>query len=137
MFKHIAWLFDRQIYHYISAPGRANLESAWLNQERQTARFPFIEDLDIQVTALLAVLASTSEADLNYPGASELEKKKYPDGEWRPPPPDWLIMQTPEQVGINGDPGLLMKKRAKCLLELNFACLSRPRPRYEASLLSI
>eukprot|EP00435_Cladocopium_sp_Y103_P061195 s321_g22.t2 len=34
LFESIGWLFDRNIYHYIS--------------ERQTAFFPFIEDFDIQ-----------------------------------------------------------------------------------------
>ena len=34
LFENVAWLFDREIYHYIS--------------ERQTPHFPFIEDFDIQ-----------------------------------------------------------------------------------------
>ena len=67
---------------------------------------------------LFCVASGPSEADLRYPGHDAHPVKKYPDGEWRPPPPDWLIMQTPELVGIGGDPGELMKKRAKCLLAL-------------------
>ncbi|CAK9110545.1 unnamed protein product [Durusdinium trenchii] len=86
LFRNIAWLFDKEIYHYIS--------------ERQTPRFPFIEDFDIQ-------------ADVDYTQA--------PPGKDRPDPPDHLIMEKPRRDGngcVDGDPGELMKKRAACIHKL-------------------
>jgi len=88
LFKGIAWLYDRRIYHYIS--------------ERQTARFPFIEDFDIQ-------------ADPDFADAVPV-----PEGEERSKPPDWLIMEKPKRHGdglsdVTGDPGILMKMRAACI----------------------
>mmetsp|Transcript_97764 Transcript_97764/g.187421 ORF Transcript_97764/g.187421 Transcript_97764/m.187421 type:complete len:1145 (-) Transcript_97764:47-3481(-) len=79
LFENIAWLFPRKLYLYIS--------------ERQTQRFPFIEDLDIQ-------------ADLHWREWSENET---------PHPPDELLMDKPRrnaQDQVEGDPGYLMRKRA-------------------------
>jgi len=83
LFENIAWLFPRHIYLYIS--------------ERQTLRFPFIEDLDVQ--------ASNSWQGMLAPG----QKAK---------PPDELIMAPPErdaQRNVCGDPGPLMRKRAEAI----------------------
>eukprot|EP00435_Cladocopium_sp_Y103_P015844 s3314_g3.t3 len=85
LFQSIAWLYEREIYHYIS--------------ERQTARFPFIEDFDIQ-------------ADVDY--------APTPPGQERPNPPDELIMNKPTREGdkVFGDPGELMQRRASCIRKL-------------------
>lgn len=73
LFANIAWLFERQVYCYMV--------------ERQTPRFPFIEDLDIQASA-------------DWDGVKV-----------NPKPPDELIMNLPnDQVG--GDPGEFMRRRA-------------------------
>eukprot|EP00408_Alexandrium_pacificum_P066979 CAMPEP_0171169204 /NCGR_PEP_ID=MMETSP0790-20130122/8095_1 /TAXON_ID=2925 /ORGANISM="Alexandrium catenella, Strain OF101" /LENGTH=1128 /DNA_ID=CAMNT_0011634047 /DNA_START=66 /DNA_END=3452 /DNA_ORIENTATION=+ len=83
LFGHIAWLFDRNIHVYIS--------------ERQTPRFPFIEDLDIQC-----------KTDWNGPP---------PRGENGTPPDSLLIQkpQTDEKGSVFGDPGELMKHRAEAV----------------------
>ena len=39
LFENIAWLFERNLYHYMS--------------ERQTQRFPFIEDLELDAPLVL------------------------------------------------------------------------------------
>lgn len=85
LFQSIAWLYERNIFHYIS--------------ERQTARFPFIEDFDIQ-------------ADVDY--------APTPPGQERPNPPDELIMNKPTRQGdkVLGDPGELMQRRASCIRKL-------------------
>ena len=83
LFQNIAWLFDRNIYHYIS--------------ERQTPKFPFIEDFDLQ-------------APVTY--------KEPEPGKERPDPPDHLIMEKPqvdEEGNVFGDPGTLMKYRATAI----------------------
>jgi len=83
LFENIAWLFPRQLYLYIS--------------ERQTLRFPFIEDLDIQ-----------ARTDWQGP---------LPPGEAMRPPDD-LIMHPPKkdaQGKVFGDPGELMRMRAKAI----------------------
>merc|ERR1712190_656096 len=82
LFEHIAWLFPRKIYLYIS--------------ERQTPRFPFIEDLDIQ-------------AGTDWQGPLE-------PGE-RMRPPDDLIMKKPERIDgkVQGTPGELMIRRAHAI----------------------
>mmetsp|Transcript_129037 Transcript_129037/g.413425 ORF Transcript_129037/g.413425 Transcript_129037/m.413425 type:complete len:1143 (-) Transcript_129037:43-3471(-) len=79
LFENIAWLFPKKIYLYIS--------------ERQTQRFPFIEDFDVQ-------------APKDWQGP-------LPDGQV-PRPPDELIMDRPIRVNgkVEGDPGELMKQRA-------------------------
>lgn len=80
LFENIAWLFPKEIYLYIS--------------ERQTPRFPFIEDLDIQCA-------------VDWEGP-------LPAGQ-APKPPDSLIMNFPmrnEKGEVYGDPGELMRKRA-------------------------
>ncbi len=84
LFEHIAWLFTRQIYLYIS--------------ERQTSRFPFIEDLDIQ--------AKTDWREWKVDEYGIQEKM------W---PPDELIMRKPkrdENGKVYGEPGELMERRA-------------------------
>lgn len=83
LFNHIAWLFPKQIYLYIS--------------ERQTSRFPFIEDLDIQC-----------KCDWDGPPAPGTNGV----------PPDVLLMQKPqrdENGNVFGEPGEMMKKRAQCV----------------------
>jgi len=79
LFENIAWLFPRGVYLFIS--------------ERQTPRFPFIEDLDIQ-------------ARMDWQG-------QLPEGE-KPRPPDDLIMDKPRKVNgkVEGDPGDMMRRRA-------------------------
>ena len=91
LFENIAWLFPLKMYLYIS--------------EKQTQRFPFIEDLDIQ-------------AVMNY--------REWPLGE-TPTPPDDLIMDKPIRrtetnsvTGrsvdvVEGDPGEFMRKRASAI----------------------
>ncbi len=84
LFEHIAWLFPRQMYLYIS--------------ERQTSRFPFIEDLDIQAKT------DWREWKVDENGVQET-----------PFPPDDLIMWKPkrdENGKVYGDPGELMERRA-------------------------
>ncbi|CAE8652402.1 unnamed protein product [Polarella glacialis] len=80
LFDNIAWLYDRGICQYIS--------------ERQTPKFPFIEDFDIQCAT-------------NW---------KAPDpGKERPDPPDELLVTRPVRDANNkvtGSPGLLLEKRA-------------------------
>lgn len=82
LFQHAAWLFERGIMLYMS--------------ERQTARFPFIEDLDIQ--------CRTDWQGPLAPGETGT-------------PPDELLMSRPrrEAGGVKGDPGELMKKRAEAI----------------------
>ncbi|CAJ1453177.1 unnamed protein product, partial [Effrenium voratum] len=82
LFENIAWLAERNIYHYIS--------------ERQTPRFPFIEDFDIQ---------------------AEVDWKEPDPGQIRPDPPDELILQKPQRDGdeVFGDPGLFLKYRAMAI----------------------
>lgn len=84
LFDNIAWLFPKGLYLYIS--------------ERQTQRFPFIEDLDIQCST-----------DWEGP---------LPPGE-KPMPPDSLIMKPPvrdpEKDVVYGDPGELMRRRASAV----------------------
>ncbi|CAE7393652.1 unnamed protein product, partial [Symbiodinium pilosum] len=75
LFENIAWLYGKGIFHYIS--------------ERQTPRFPFIEDFDIQ-------------AETDYTAKDPRTGL--------PPPPDSLIMDFPSSH--NHDPGQLMKWRA-------------------------
>jgi len=80
LFENIAWLFPKKFYMYMS--------------ERQTVRFPFIEDLDIQ--------ASTDWDPSRSPGE-------------RSSPPDAIIMDFPQRDRsdvVSGDPGELMRKRA-------------------------
>jgi len=80
LFEKIAWLFPKKLYMYMS--------------EKQTVRFPFIEDLDVQASA-----------DWRRPGVK---------GE-KSPPPDDLIMRFPERDSsgaVTGDPGELMHWRA-------------------------
>jgi len=91
LFENIAWLFPKNMYLYIS--------------ERQTQRFPFIEDLDIQ-------------ANTDYQPWAEGQK---------PVPPDELIMNAPERITkvdpvtgrststVGGDPGEFMRKRAMAI----------------------
>eukprot|EP00811_Abedinium_folium_P001856 NODE_116_length_3618_cov_4.641936.p1 GENE.NODE_116_length_3618_cov_4.641936~~NODE_116_length_3618_cov_4.641936.p1 ORF type:complete len:1108 (-),score=300.21 NODE_116_length_3618_cov_4.641936:295-3426(-) len=82
LFEHMAWLFLRGIYTYMV--------------ERQTPRFPFIEDLDIQ--------CKTDWQELE-PGQ-------------KPVPPDALLMDKPHRNANNevcGDPGLFMRKRAEAV----------------------
>jgi len=79
LFEKIAWLFPRKMYLYIS--------------ERQTARFPFIEDLDIQC---------------------KVDWKEWKLHE-KPYPPDELIMSKPvrnERGEVSGECGELMERRA-------------------------
>ena len=83
LFENIAWLSQRNIHHYIS--------------ERQTPRFPFIEDFDIQ---------------------AGVDWKEPLPGQERPDPPDELIMTKPlvdEFGNAFGDPGLLMRYRAQAI----------------------
>ena len=79
LFENIAWLFPRKMYLYMS--------------ERQTPRFPFIEDLDVQ-------------ARPDWQGKLDPKEK--------PRPPDELIMNRPQRINgqVTGDPGELMRKRA-------------------------
>lgn len=86
LFRHIGWLFPRGIYLYMS--------------ERQTSRFPFIEDLDIQ--------CKTDWEGPLAPGE---------DGSKRTPP-DALLMSKPLRNAsdeVYGDPGQLMRKRAEAI----------------------
>lgn len=83
LFENIEWLFPKKMYLYMS--------------ERQTQRFPFIEDFDVQ-------------ARMDY-----TDPEMPTDGSR--PPPDHLIMNKPIRTGPNpddvtGDPGELMKWRA-------------------------
>lgn len=82
LFSHIEWLFPRKVYLYIS--------------ERQTPRFPFIEDLDIQA-------APDWQGELG-PGQKRV-------------PPDDLIMKKPQRINgqVVGDPGELMIRRAHAI----------------------
>jgi len=83
LFENIAWLFDKNIYHYIS--------------ERQTPRFPFIEDFDIQAAC---------------------DWKELLPGQLRADPPDELIMTKPQVDAcgnVFGDPGDMMKYRAQAI----------------------
>eukprot|EP00933_Yihiella_yeosuensis_P017521 TRINITY_DN14607_c0_g1_i1.p1 TRINITY_DN14607_c0_g1~~TRINITY_DN14607_c0_g1_i1.p1 ORF type:complete len:569 (-),score=96.13 TRINITY_DN14607_c0_g1_i1:112-1779(-) len=83
LFENIAWLSDRNLNMYIS--------------ERQTPRFPFIEDFDIQCA-------------VNW--------MPTPEGKERPDPPDDLIMLRPyrDDLGrVCGHPGELMDWRAKAV----------------------
>lgn len=83
LFENIAWLSHKNIYHYIS--------------ERQTPRFPFIEDFDIQ---------------------AGVDWKEPLPGQIRPDPPDELIMTKPildANGQVTGDPGVLMKYRAQAI----------------------
>merc|ERR1712232_620868 len=77
--ENIAWLFPKGVYLYMS--------------ERQTPRFPFIEDLDVQCR-------------VDWQG-------ELPAGE-RPRPPDELLIEKPKRNGstVLGDPGELMRRRA-------------------------
>ena len=90
LFKNIGWLFERGIHHYIS--------------ERQTQRFPFIEDLDCQCPT-------------NYCGP--VDEEGIRTGRVRPPPPpDQLLMECPRrgQDGkVFGHPGEFMCYRAKAI----------------------
>eukprot|EP00439_Symbiodinium_sp_Y106_P027720 s2643_g3.t1 len=82
LFENVAWLFDRNIHHYIS--------------ERQTAKFPFIEDFDIQ--------------------AAKDYRPIPPGREWADPPDDLIMFKPtrygPEPFDVHGDPGSMMKYRA-------------------------
>jgi len=83
LFENVAWLFPKEIYLYMS--------------ERQTPRFPFIEDLDIQCRR-------------DWQG-------ELPEGE-KPRPPDSLLIERPrkdENGQVCGDPGELMRKRAMAI----------------------
>ena len=90
LFKNIGWLFERGIHHYIS--------------ERQTQRFPFIEDLDCQCAT-------------NYCG--KVDEEGIRAGLVRPPaPPDELLMQFPRKGSdgtVIGDPGEFMRYRASAI----------------------
>lgn len=82
LFENIAWLFPRHMYLYIS--------------ERQTSRFPFIEDLDIQ---------------------ARVDWRDWAPGE-TPYPPDDLIMKKPqrdEHGKVTGSPGEMMERRAQSI----------------------
>mmetsp|Transcript_85870 Transcript_85870/g.243516 ORF Transcript_85870/g.243516 Transcript_85870/m.243516 type:complete len:1128 (-) Transcript_85870:541-3924(-) len=82
LFEHIAWLFPKNIYLFMS--------------ERQTPRFPFIEDLDIQCRP---------------------DWIEVPPGE-KPRPPDELIMERPKKDAngkVYGEPGELMRHRARAV----------------------
>eukprot|EP00927_Polykrikos_kofoidii_P006037 TRINITY_DN12434_c0_g1_i6.p1 TRINITY_DN12434_c0_g1~~TRINITY_DN12434_c0_g1_i6.p1 ORF type:complete len:1128 (-),score=179.92 TRINITY_DN12434_c0_g1_i6:307-3690(-) len=82
LFENIAWLFPRNMFMYMS--------------ERQTSRFPFIEDLDIQC-----------RKDWMEWGENET-----------PFPPDDLVMKKPnrDQNGrVEGQPGELMNRRAMAI----------------------
>lgn len=90
--KNIAWLYERQIMHFMS--------------ERQTSRFPFIEDLDVQ--APKSWKQTMSEEVLGPNGnAGALSTEE---------PPDDLLMWKPgkDPAGL-GDPGYLMRKRAEAI----------------------
>jgi len=83
LFENIAWLFPRKMYLYIS--------------ERQTQRFPFIEDLDIQAR-------------------KDWQGELAPGEERRPP--DNLIMNRPIRLPdgkVDGDPGELMRLRGSAV----------------------
>lgn len=84
LFENIGWLFPREIYLYIS--------------ERQTVRFPFIEDLDIQCR-------------VDWQGRLPKDEK--------PSPPDALLMtrptRNPTTGEVEGDCGTLMRRRAQAV----------------------
>lgn len=82
LFENIDWLFLRGMYHYMS--------------ERQTPRFPFIEDLDVQCRT-------------DWEG-------ELPAGQ-KPRPPDDLLIKRPMRTGdkVHGDPGEMMRRRAHAI----------------------
>jgi len=81
LFKNIAWLFPKGMYCFMV--------------ERQTNRFPFIEDLDIQCKT-------------DWKGPQAVGADRYD-------PPDELIMNMPqrdEKGNVCGEPGEFMRRRA-------------------------
>ncbi|CAE7548796.1 unnamed protein product [Symbiodinium pilosum] len=85
LFENVAWLYDRNIHHYIS--------------ERQTPTFPFIEDFDIQAAKDYRPIP---------PGR---EWADPPDDLFVTMP----IRHGPEPFDVGGDPGFVLKHRATAI----------------------